>query len=562
MKKRIIGMSAMGVVCLMTAVGCGQAGANGKAISTTSQSASGPHVGGSISISPQESGPWADVFNPYSPNGNTSDISKVIYEPLVEWDSNTGMSKAWLAKSWTWSDGNKVLTVHLRPGVKWSNGKKFTSADVVFTYNMLKKYPALDSNGLWSFMKSISAKGPDTVQVVLKQPNSTFFYYFSGVPIVSTFQFQGVNPLTFQDQQPIGTGPYMLQTFNSQQITLTRNPHYWQPGKPYLQTVNYPAETSNDSTILGLESGQIQWASIFSPSLETSYVKKDPTANHFNDGQAPAFDSLYVNLHSYPLNMPEVRQAISVALDRSKLSKIGESGYASPVSSLDGIPDSLASQWGTTSLNKMFPATYNTSKAKNMLLKAGFKMSGSKMMTPQGKPFTINMIVPAPFTDYVTLSNQIASMLGQIGITVNQQSISSSQYADDMAKGNFQMGVYWTPTGPNPFFVLNGLMNTQYGGPIGSTALGSNYGRFANDQVQKLAQQFEGTENASTQKTIIDEMATIYAEQLPVIPLLNSDTTDEYSSKTIGGWPTKQNPYWDTNSYGGPVVVLTQLYQK
>lgn len=530
------------------------------ASSANAATASSPKVGGSISINASPHGPWADVFNPYVPGENQDDIVPDIYEPLVQWNGSNGADLPWLAQSWTWSSNNTVLTINLRKGVTWSNGKAFTSKDVVFTYNMLKQYPAIDGNALWSYMKSISAVGTDKVKVVLKKPSATFLYYFTSTLIVPQFQFQGVNPVKFTDSNPVGTGPFVLQSFNPQNITLTRNAHYWQTGKPYLQTVNYPAETSNASTILGLATGQVDWATIFSPNLNTSFVKKNPTNYHVATASG-GFDTLYLNLHDYPLNMPVVRKAISLAINRQALSQIGESGYSTPAA-LNAVGDSMAANWSTPALQKKYASQYDAAQAKKLLLAAGFKDQNGTLMTPQGKPFTIDMDVPAPFTDFVTLSSQIKSMLGAIGIQMTLDSTSANEYLTRLETGQFQAGICWTPAGPNPYYTLNGLMNTSYSGPMGQAAAGQNYGRYSNPQVQQLSAQFNATEDASKQKAIIAQLGGIMATQLPVITLLNRNAPVEYSDAHIGGWPTSSNPYWNTSADLGPIVVLTHLYAK
>ena len=65
----------------------------------------------------------------------------------------------WLATSWAWSNGNKQLTFTIRPGVKWSDGKPMTAADVVYTFNLLKQDKALDLNAIWSVLSSVTQKG-------------------------------------------------------------------------------------------------------------------------------------------------------------------------------------------------------------------------------------------------------------------------------------------------------------------------------------------------------------------------------------------------------------------
>ncbi len=519
-----------------------------------------PRVGGSITMVPSPSGPWIDSFNPYSPSGNTGNIVGDIYEPLVEWSYNKGLDIPWLATSWRWSQGGRVLTVQLRKGVRWSNGKPFTSADVVFTLDMMKKYPAVDLNALWSYMKSVRPLGPYAFQVTLNQPNNTFLYYLTGTNIVPEFQWQHVNPVTFADPHPIGTGPYMLKSYNSQEITLTRNPHYWQAPKPYLQTVYYPAETSNDTAILGLGTGQIDWAGIFAPNLKTSFVAKNPVANHVGRVSF-GLVVLEVNLHQYPLNLPVVRHAISDALNRQALSTIAEAGYTTPAT-LNGINSSMAAKWSTPALQHKYRAVYAPSVAKAMLLKAGFKLGSNGILTtPKGQPFNVSIVVPSGATDYVTMASQISQQLHNIGIGVTVDSTSGPNFATMLATGKFSLGIRWTAFGPNPFFTLNPLMNTNYSAPYGQPA-SANFGRYRNPAVQRLALNFERSFTITQQKRDLAAMGQIMAAQLPVIPLLNRVLPSEYSSSHVLGWPTKANPYWDTHAYGGPLVVLTRLYAK
>ena len=518
-----------------------------------------PHVGGSITIG-YSGGSWMDTFNPYSPAGNTASITGDIYEPLVEWSYNKGLDIPWLATSWKWGQHGTQLTVQLRKGVKWSNGRPFTSQDVVFTLNMMKKYPSIDLNALWSYMKSVRPMGPYAFRVTLNQPNNTFLYYLTGTNIAPEFQWKNVNPVTYQDAHPIGTGPFMLQSYNPQEITLTRNPHYWQAPKPYLKTVYFPAEMSNSTAVLGLDSGQIDWSGMFDPNLKKTFVAKSPINNHLGYTSFGLI-VLNLNLHRYPLNLLVVRKAMSEALNRQALGKIAEAGYATPVA-LNGINSSMAAKWSTPALQKKYRAVYNPTAAKAMLLKAGFKMGANGvLLTPRGKPFDVSIVEPSGATDYVTMASQISSELGAIGIHVTTDITSGSNYSIKLEKGNFWMGVRWTPFGPNPFYSLNPIMNTNYSAPYGHPA-SANFGRYANPAVQRVAQEFERSFTFAGQKRYIDQLGSIMAAQLPEIPLLNRVLPSAYSSLHIAGWPTKANPYWDTHTYNGPIVVLTRLYYK
>ena len=123
----------------------------------------------SISISDEYGVAWNCQFNPYS-GADQFDSFGPIYEELVYMDSlKNGATTPWLASAWAWSNGDKTLTFTIRNGVKWSDGVAFSAKDVLYSFNLLKKNPALDLNGDWSVLSSVSAKGSNQVVFQFKQ---------------------------------------------------------------------------------------------------------------------------------------------------------------------------------------------------------------------------------------------------------------------------------------------------------------------------------------------------------------------------------------------------------
>ena len=173
-------------------------------------------------------------FNPYLPNtaqGATytnQGAGGFIYEPLVQINNvDIGHDIPWLAKSWEWSDENKTLTLHLQSGVKWTDGQKFSADDVVFTYELLKKYPALNVGGV--DFDTITAKDPDTVVMTFTAPSETKFTSLVSAAIVSKHIWSKVgDPTKYVDKNPVGTGPFTLDTFSPQSFVLKTNKNYWQ----------------------------------------------------------------------------------------------------------------------------------------------------------------------------------------------------------------------------------------------------------------------------------------------------------------------------------------------
>ena len=102
--------------------------------------------------------PWNCQFNPFNASDEFSSFGPV-YEELVYQDTlESGAPTPWLATTWTWSNDNTSLTFAIRSGVTWSDGKPFTARDVLYTFDLLKKYPALDLNSDWSVLTSVSLR--------------------------------------------------------------------------------------------------------------------------------------------------------------------------------------------------------------------------------------------------------------------------------------------------------------------------------------------------------------------------------------------------------------------
>ena len=173
-----------------------------------------------LNISPQQNssqiidfsdnfGPFSDSFNPLDTTSGLDSmaIENAIYEPLVQFDVlDASVTYPWLATSWHWSNGGKTLTLDLRHGVTWSDGKPFTSADVAFTFNLIKKYPALNTYGIT--FTNVQANGPDQVVLTFPHPEFSDFYYLTSQVMVPAHIWAKVSdPTTWPDLDPVGTGP-------------------------------------------------------------------------------------------------------------------------------------------------------------------------------------------------------------------------------------------------------------------------------------------------------------------------------------------------------------------
>jgi peptide/nickel transport system substrate-binding protein len=448
-----------------------------------------------------------------------------------------------------------TLTFKIRSGVKWSNGTPFTANDVAFTFNLLKKFPALDTNGLWTSLKSVTARG-NTVVFVFKQPNVPDFNYIASTPIVPESIWSEVkNPVTWTNPNPIGTGAYLLKSYTPQEYVLVKNPRYWQASKVQVQEIEFPVVSENANTVwLNLSKGEYTAANAFAPNIYKIYISKDPKYRHiwFAPGGAC---NLLMNLTEAPFNNVAFRQAMAYAIDKSVVSSKGEYGYEPPASQT-GLMLPANNSYLDRSLVNRYNYHYDPAKAAKLLKQAGFVKNSSGQLLEPGtkKPVSFTMIVPTGFSDWIEDAAIIQSNLKALGITVNVQTPSVSTWVSDMETGNFDMTLNFGLNQFNPYFYYQADLNSVNSAPIGKVAT-SNFERYDNPQVDALLTEYQQSTSPSQQHQIIDALQKVMLTQVPVIPMFYAANWNEYDTRYYVGWPTAANPY-AVPTYNTPDVEM------
>lgn len=498
--------------------------------------------GGTVTYVVSPSEPWVRNFNPYSPNSMYGYILMDLYEPLLYFDQLTGQIIPWLASSYRWSHGNTVLTVTVRKGVQWSDGQPFTPADVVFTYNMLKKYPAMDTNSLWSVLSSVTAQGQDVV-FRLKRADNPIFWYLAGMtPIVPAHIWSKIkNPVTWPDPNPVTTGPFLVKHVDPNLMVFVRNPHYWQAGKPYINEIRIPMYLSNNTADLQLSKGNFSYSTNFVPDIQSAFVAKDPKHFHYWFPNQSTL-VLAVNDAIAPFSNYKFRQALSYAINRQQVSAIGEYGYE-PVANTLGILQPEFNQYLDKTLLRQYSYPYNPRKALAILRSIGYHLQSGTLIAPDGKPVNLTLNALSGATDWVASSEIIARQLKQIGIDVRVAILSPADYWSSMSSGKFQMAIDWPLEGPlTPYYWYNSLLNSAFTAPVGKTA-SSNVERWMDKRTDALLADYASNLSAAARIRDIHQLEAIVGKYQPVIPLMYGVAWYEYNTTTLTGWPTPQNPY-------------------
>jgi len=543
---------------VLTAAACGGGNGAGNGSTTTK----GNSAKSSLTISDEYGSTWTCQFNPY----NSSDVAfsfGPVYEELVYQNLlKSGAPTPWLATKWVWSNANKTLTFTIRQGAKWSDGKPFSAKDVLYSYGLLKKNPGLDLNSDWSVLTSVVAKGSDQVVFNFKTAAVPYFYYIAGeTPIVPEHIWSTIkNPVTFLDPRPIGTGGYLMSSCSGADIRYTKNPRYWQPGLPKIDIVNFPSYLSNTPANEDLKSGADQWGSQFIPDIQKFYVAANPKYYHYFFEPTSNVD-IFVNLKNPVLSDLAVRQAMSYAIDRVRVSNIGEYGEQ-PAANQTGIVKTFSS-WYDTKLAAQYgnAYAYNPVKAMSILEAAGYKKGSNGIFEKNGQPLSFQMINNGGYSDWVAAVNVIKSDLKAVGIQISPDNLSQTTWNSDVLDGDFQLA-YDAPTGgPGPYYELRNVLFSANTAPIGSSAP-SNWERYSNKSTDALINAYAATTSAAMQHQIVDQLEGVMLSQLPVIPVTEEVDWYQYDTQRIGGWVTPGNLYAQPSQYSTPDwgVVLLHLY--
>jgi peptide/nickel transport system substrate-binding protein len=231
-----------------------------------------------------------------------------------------------LATAWSVSEDGKALTFKLREGVRWHDGKPFTSADVKCTWDAVtgrtdSKMRKNPRKTWWWNIKDITTGGPSEVTFHLEDPQPSLLVMLAG-------GFSPVYPCHVtaaqMRTQPIGTGPFRFREFKQNEgIKLVRNPDYWKPAKPYLDGIEYTIIPSRATAILALVSGKYDLTLTGELNPENAKEVQAQVPEMQCVVQASNTQgNLLINRDKPPFDDPLLRRALVLAIDRKAFSEI------------------------------------------------------------------------------------------------------------------------------------------------------------------------------------------------------------------------------------------------
>jgi peptide/nickel transport system substrate-binding protein len=396
----------------------------------------------------------------------------------------------------------------------------------------------------------------NTVTFHLKGADVPAAFVVLEVPIVPKHIWSSQSdPVTWTNDNPVGTGPYTLGQFTPNQYTLNKNPNYWQADKVAASQLVLPAS----NTQLELVNKKYDWAYAYISDVENTWVKATPGNTYWFPPGGTV--SLLPNLTKAPFNDLNFRQGLSLALDRKKIADIAEEGYVQPASQA-GLLLPNQKEWLDPSLPNGGAVSQDLNGAAAAFAKAGYTNQGGKLVGQDGKPLTMSLTTPNGWTDWLRGAQEVQRQLQAVGITVNLQQPQPAAYFQAQSNGDFDliMGAFG---GTGSLFTdFNNLLSSEFAKPAG-TSTSANYQRFSDPKVDAvLADLRVALDKNQQQKDAYQLQQTVY-NQLPVISLFYGGLWGLFSTAQFEGWPSADNPYASPATWGAnPLLILTHITAK
>ncbi len=481
------------------------------AVVTSASHAQQPTPGGTLTMVVQPEPPTlVSAFNSAGPIGV---VSTKMLEGLLTYDFEM-VPQPVLAESWKVSPDGKTITFNLRKGVKWHDGKDFTSADVQFS--AMKVWKELHPRGRSTFAKLTAVETPSPFVAIFKLSEASPYLMsaLSGYEsqVLPKHVYHGTdmaqNPA---NSKPVGTGPFVLKEWQKGNfILLEKNPNYWDKdkGRPYLDKIVVRIIPDAAARAAAFETGEVQLGG-FSP-VPLSDVKRLEATGKFDvetrgyEYLAPIF-LLEFNLKNKYLQDKRVRHAIAHAIDQNLVVKTVWYGFGKPAT---GPVPSVLTQFYNPNVPKY---AFDPKRAEALLDEAGFPRAGG------GKRFKLIHDYLPYGADYQRTAEYIKQALGKVGIDIEIRSQDTAAFLKRVYTDNdFDVSSNFFYALPDPTIGVQRIYwskNIKKGVPF------SNSSGYSNPEMDRVIEAMQIEHDRKARRALIDRMQVMAQDDLPVLDL-------------------------------------------
>ena len=410
-----------------------------------------------------------------------------------------------LAERWAEGPGN-TYTFNLRRGVRFHNGREMTADDVVYSYNRMMD-PAIGSvaRAYFATVEKVEALDPYTVKFTLSGPDATFLMYTTSV-------YSAIVPKEVIEQHgdlnnnPVGTGPFMFREhIPGNRIVLEKNPYYFIPGEPKLDTLTFLIMADESARINALRTGAIHLASLPPTVLPLVKGNNDIVVRDFPSSN---YDFIGFNLTEAPWNDVRVRQAISLLIDRKE---IIDAIYEGNAHMTGPVPVSMAKWAIDVTRNEFY--TPNVTRARALLSEAGF---------PNG----LSLKITAGITrDTTAVAQLLVSQLARGGVRAEIEVLETARFVAAWRERTHQSMVSSNGGGADPDRSI---------GLFFQSASATNVWGYANSRIDELVAAGRIETNETRRHAIYAEAQGIILRELPNIFIVTPSTFQFHRTNVQG----------------------------
>ncbi len=513
---------------------------------------------------------WIRNYNYFSASIENH-VSGFMYEPLVIFNSyQNNEAIMWLAEDVIIEEDNKTLTFKVRQGIKWSDGEDLTAEDVAFTFLYPKDHPEIDRAGSWGEngkIESVTIIDDYTVELVSATESRFNINDFGGTMIIPEHIYSKIDdPATYVLENPVVTGAFSeVKSFSPEMVVLGRNPNYWKGEELQVDELHLPQFNSNDSALSLLQTGQVDWAHIFIPNIEDTYIQGDPNREYWygmNDGIRISFNYMTENENNLKaFNTPEFKIAASMAVDRQAIIDSAVFGYLAPtVPTVTGLPPALQG-YRSEAADALLEGytTYDLDAAKKVLADGGFvDVDGDGWVeNPDGTPIEFEILSPAGWSDWNDGAVIAADGMRAIGINVTAKAIDLGLIIET-----------WETGAHDSLYSGYGLQSNiwkYYFETIGNAAYAKTSSwwtvtqtNYVNEEINALIGEMVTADDARLDE-IVEEVEMFFTENMINIPILYNGNWVVYNTGRFTGWATEENPFTNPANTNHDTKILQLL---
>lgn len=523
-----------------------------------------------------------DIFNPYLPAVQRSlGMAQLMEEMLFYTNYETNELMPWLATGYESSDDFTEYTIHLRDGVKWSDGEAFTADDFVFTINMLKANPTLrGAAGIDRAIASVEAPDDLTVKLTLNDPNPRYIQQSwsvrisSSPPIVPEHIWADKDPSSFPNFDlekgwPVFTGPYVLTSSSQQQRIYDRRDDYWGVETGFT---DLPAPrrvivaTAGVDEVVGarIQNNEVDSLAALSANTLVTVQSRNPNVIGWTDDSPFGYTDpcpfyLEFNTTREPWDDAEMRAALSYIIDRDVVANIAFEGqgmaaqflfpaYTGLMDFLDSMSDEFADS----------AYRYDPEASAAIMESKGYTMQDGVWRDGEGNSIVIDFLMLG-FNIGPTWGRSIQILSQQFedgGFEVDVSDLDFGPYWERANQGMWGVRMAWSCGSiTDPHTTLSNF-HSDHVMPIGEAA-SRNFGRWDNAEYSALVDQLG--QMAPSDEGYFDlarEAMAMFLADVPAIGLQQQLRVNPFNTTYWVGWPTAENNYVNPQSWWSTAAII------